>query len=89
MTAAFRAVGLGWQPAERLPSHTAAEADDCELAHGACLSAYGEARAGGGEGTLGVVESKHVFAPRDRWNQPNRRPGIGSSLDGNGLPCPG
>ena len=25
MTAAFRAVGLGWQPAERLPSHTAAE----------------------------------------------------------------
>ena len=27
MTAAFRAVGLGWQPAERLPSHTAAVAD--------------------------------------------------------------
>ena len=27
MTAAFRAVGLGWQPAERLPSHTAAEQD--------------------------------------------------------------
>ena len=25
MTAAFRAVGLGWQPAERLPSHTAAK----------------------------------------------------------------
>ena len=27
MTAAFRAVGLGWQPAERLPSHTAADPD--------------------------------------------------------------
>lgn len=39
---------------------------------------------------LGLFELKHVLAPRDRaWNQPNRRPGIGSSLDGNGLPCPG